>query len=473
MKPFSATLPSRAVPDWFRRAVVYQVQPLVFTPERTIAAAAARLPALADIGITCVYMCPVTVADDDPREEMWSPRQRASGFGNPRNPYRTGDYFHVDPEYGTDEDLRAFVKTAHRLGMKVLFDVVYYHCGPSARIVGDHPEYFSYDKEGEIVAGGWHFPKLDFENRGVREYFKANMVYWLADFDVDGFRCDVADGIPLDFWEEARDTCDRVKRDVVLLAEGSRFQNTRHAFDANYNWPVCLAWLRPILQGDTTNGFQAPYAQGGTDVSAYIGAAKLRAASEQYAAMCPSGALTLNFTENHDTASDDGDQRMERRCGFDNQNLGLALCFAMAGIPLIYNGQEIADASRHSIFGREPGVGIDWSASGTEKGRRRTEFIRALSALRRDNPAMTTPFQTWLENDAPDRVLSLRRGNGEDSVFFLGNFSDKPVNVGVSGASARCATTILSSSDRSALPVDNRFSLDPWGFVFARGTPPL
>ena len=270
---------ARTTPDWFRKGVMYQIQPRAFTVEGTIKAAEAKLPELAAMGVTVVYMCPVTAADDDPREDMWSPRQVKSGFNNPRNPYRTGDYFHVDPEYGTDEDLRSFVKAAHANGVKVLLDMVFLHCGPSARVLKDHPEYFSYDKDGKIVTEGWRFPKLDFTNRAVHEYFKANMVYWLADFDVDGFRCDVADCIPLDFWEEARDVCERIKDGIVILAEGCRHANTRHAFDANYNWPVCLSWLRPILKSDSKEGYNQQWAAGGVDVSKFKGVAKLRAAA--------------------------------------------------------------------------------------------------------------------------------------------------------------------------------------------------
>ena len=465
--PLSAC-PARVAPDWFRRAVMYQIQPRAFTPEGTIRAAEAKLAQLAEIGVTCVYMCPVTAADDDPREDMWSPRQVQSGFGNPRNPYRTGDYFHVDPEYGSDADLRSFVRAAHRLGMKVLFDVVYYHCGPSSRLVKEHPEYFSYGADGTMVMAGWRFPKLDFENRGVREYFKANMVYWIADFDVDGFRCDVADGIPLDFWEEARDVCDRVKRDVVLLAEGCRQGNTRHAFDANYNWPVCLSWLRPILKGDFEEGFNKQFATGGTDVSAFRGVAKLRAAAEQYAARCPRGTLNMNFTENHDTVNDDYGERMEKHCGFDNQTLGLALCFAMAGVPLVYNGPEIADTRRHSIFGHSPETTIDWATMRSTDGKRRRETVCAMAALRRDHPCMTQTGQVWLDNDCPEKVLSLRRGDGPDSVVFVGNFSSDSVSVVVEGVDPGSCTTLLASGKSALIGC---VTLGPWDFAFlsARG----
>lgn len=455
---------ARSTPEWFRKGVMYQIQPRAFTEEGTIKAAEGKLADLADLGVTIVYMCPVTAADDDPRRDMWSPRQVKSGFGNPRNPYRTGDYFHVDPEYGTDDDLRSFVKTAHSKGIRVLFDMVYLHCGPSARLVKEHPEYFSY-KDGKIVMAGWRFPKLDFDNRAVHEYFKANMVYWLVDFDVDGFRCDVADCIPLSFWEEARDVCERVKKDVVILAEGCRHANTRHAFDANYNWPVCLSWLRPILKGDSKEGYNQQWAAGGADVLKFKGVAKLRAAAEQYAAKCPKGTLNMNFTENHDTSNDDYDNRMEKVCGWDNQTLGLALCFAMDGIPLVYNGQEVADSHRHSIFGHSPEVTVDWANGNTPDGKRRREMVKSLAALRRGNGALTTPGEKWLDNDVPEKVLSLRRGGpAAGGVVFVGNFSKDPVTVKVDGVFADKTKTLVANG----ASVEGRsFLLAPWGFAFA------
>ena len=457
-----SSLNARKTPDWFRKGVMYQIQPRAFTPEGTIKAAEKKLPELASLGVTIVYMCPVTVADDDPRKEMWSPRQIESKFGNPRNPYRTGDYFHVDPEYGTDDDLRSFVSTAHANGIKVMIDIVYYHCGPSARVVKEHPDFFSYDKDGKMVMAGWRFPKLNFDKRGVREYFKANMVYYLSDFNVDGFRCDVADCIPIDFWEDARDVCESVKSNIVILAEGTRYENTRYAFDANYNWPVCLSWLRPILKGDTKEGYNQQWAAGGTDVSTFKGVAKLRAAFEQYTAKCPVGTINMNFTENHDTVNDDYDFRMEKRCGWDNQTLGLAFCFAADGIPLIYNGQEIADARRHSIFGHSPQVTVDWANAETEDGRRRREMVRKLAFLRRTVPALTMPGQVWLDNDAPESVLSLRRGEGPQSVIFVGNFSSKQVRVRVDGVKADMGKNLVANGAKCDQDV---FHLAPWGFV--------
>ena len=110
----------------------------------------------ADKIVQCLlYFTPLNVADTDMDRSKWSPRQIKSGFNDPRNPYRAGDYFRVDPEYGTYQDLKDFVNKAHDLGMKVFLDLVFAHCGPGAEVVKTHPEFFKYDENGEMMMTRW------------------------------------------------------------------------------------------------------------------------------------------------------------------------------------------------------------------------------------------------------------------------------------------------------------------------------
>ena len=118
---------AKDVPPFLRGAVMYQLFTRMFTPEGTFAAARAKLPDLKADGIDIIYLTPHQLADDDPDPKFWSGRQKACKLNNPKNPYRQKDFFAVDPEYGTKEDLKAFVDEAHRLGMKVMFDLVYFH----------------------------------------------------------------------------------------------------------------------------------------------------------------------------------------------------------------------------------------------------------------------------------------------------------------------------------------------------------
>jgi glycosidase len=214
--PFGAALSSTArhTPDWVRRGIVYQIALRGFTPEGTLRAAAEHLAHVAELGATIVYLSPINLQDDDPRTAYWSPRQKASGFNNPRNPYRIKDYDRLDPEYGTEDDLRYFMETAHAVGLKVLMDVVFLHCGPTS-VLRERPGFIKRDETGSIVTNSYNFPLLNFDNPNLRDYLIANLTHWIKGFGVDGFRCDVAYGIPLDFWEQARTKLSPLCSDLV------------------------------------------------------------------------------------------------------------------------------------------------------------------------------------------------------------------------------------------------------------------
>ena len=246
-----SNLTAKAAPEFLKDSVIYQINLRTFTPDGTLRAAERLLPHIAALGADMVYLCPVTLADDDPRPEFWSDRQKQSGLNNPKNIYRVGDYYAVDPEYGTDDDLKSFVRTAHGLGLRVLLDLVYYHCGPSAAFLAEHPDFAVRDENGEIRNGHWHFPELNFASSGLREYLWRNMEYFVREFDVDGYRCDVAGAVPLDFWEEGRRRIDALKPGLLMLAEseGNRREEQRAAFELNYG--MTFIWSFPaVLRGE-------------------------------------------------------------------------------------------------------------------------------------------------------------------------------------------------------------------------------
>lgn len=200
-----------------RGAVMYQLFTRMFTPEGTFKAAERKLPELKELGVDIIYLTPHQLADDDPDPRYWSARQKSVGFGNPKNPYRQKDFYAVDPEYGSSQDLKDFVAAAHRLGMKVMFDLVYFHCGPKAVFLGEHPDFIVRNADGTPRLGEWAFPEMDVSRRGVRDYLYANMEGFVKDYGVDGFRCDVADMLPVDFWEEGYLRCKALKPDIFMM----------------------------------------------------------------------------------------------------------------------------------------------------------------------------------------------------------------------------------------------------------------
>ena len=170
---------SRKSPEWLRKGIIYQLFLRAFTPEGTIKAATKKLPKLKELGINIVYLSPVCLQDDDMHQGFWSERQVKSGENNPRNPYRVKDFYRVDPEYGTDADLKDFVEKCHSLEIRVFLDVVYFHCGPTAVFIEDHPDFVKHNPDGSVHIGQWNFPLLDFDNEKLREYLYDNMLYWV------------------------------------------------------------------------------------------------------------------------------------------------------------------------------------------------------------------------------------------------------------------------------------------------------
>ena len=434
--------PARPTPTWFARGVMYQIQPRAFTPEGTLRAAAERLDGLKELGVTIVYLLPVFAMDEDGNRDFWSPRQIKSGFNNPKNQYRIRDYFHVDPEYGSDADLRAFVEKAHSLGLKVLFDLVYFHCGPTARVIRDFPGAVLSNPDGSVAKGHWRFPQFDFSSPTAREYLLSNLTYLLIEFGADGFRCDVGDAIPVDFWCEARRRMDALKGgDAVLLCEGDDPQNQLVAFDADYGW-----FPKDFL--DRTEG---------------VTARSIREAWEKREHDAARGARFVNHYENHDIATN-MDPRRERAWGSNAVDQVLVWLFTADGVPLIFNGNEIADDDgRHSMFGKTP---IDWSRAETEKGRARRDFVRRLAALRASRRSLTDlngeKGMKWLGNSAEEKATAFRRiGKNGEKTLVIQNWTGEDVEVEVEGADFSGAVLFSRRFERDG----RRLRLGRFGFA--------
>ena len=398
----AATSRARAVPAFLRGSVMYQLFTRMFTPEGTFAAARAKLPELKADGIDIIYLTPHQLADDDPDTRFWSGRQRACRLNNPKNPYRQKDFFAVDPEYGTKEDLKAFVDEAHRLGMKVMFDLVYFHCDPKAVFLKEHPDFIVRNPDGTPKLGEWAFPEMDIANPAVREYLYANMVGFLRDYGADGFRCDVADMLPVDFWEEGARRCRAVKPDVFLMCEGLKGDDQIEAFDLTYGFYTqwTMAW---------------------------------RAQVRDY----PRGFHWMRCFENHDFANvNPGQKRKEALYGHELNAAMIATCFLLDGIPMLYNGQEIADASPHSIYANRNHGGwcIDWSRAGDKAAVERRALVRRLTALRHAHPDLFDAPVVWHRVADPKKTFAFTRPLPDGTDFTLTvNISGETVDVPLPG----------------------------------------
>lgn len=384
-----------------RKAIFYQIFLRSFTDEGTLEAARKMLPSIRDLGVSIVYLCPIVEADDDTDESGWSERQHASGFKNPRNPYRMKDYFKIDAEYGTDEDLDRFVKDAHALGMRVMLDLVYLHCGPGAVFLAEHPSFVRRDETGAPITNKWHFPILNFEDEGLREYLYENMLYFVRRFDVDGYRCDVGDKVPLDFWLEGRRRLEELKPSIVMLNEGVSPAYLVEGFEWNYSFKLHGAMIHAFRDGESARA--------------------IRERLEQTAEIYPTDARCIHYIENHDTASDSYESRYEKVIGNAGMETLFMLTYTLGGAPFLYNGVEICDDARHSLWSnREFGkLHVRWENALTERGVHRRSFLKDLAEFFRAHPALYDGDRSFLETDAPDGTLAYLRTNGEERIAVL------------------------------------------------------
>ena len=198
------------------KLVVYQINPRMFTPQGTLGAAKELLPHIASIGVNVVYVFAICKEEDSKDRRFWSKRLKKSKTNNPKNPYKIADYFEVDEEFGGNAQLKEFVEEAHRLGLYVMLDLVYMHCSPNAKLITDVPDGVNRDENGNVELGPYKIPMINFNSRALRNYLIENMRYFIREYDIDGYRCDVGDAVPLDFWSEAVEEIKKLKPDIIM-----------------------------------------------------------------------------------------------------------------------------------------------------------------------------------------------------------------------------------------------------------------
>jgi glycosidase len=384
---FSQT-PARSSPAWLRDGVVYEIFPRAFSPAGDINGVTAQLDRLKDLGVTILWTMPI-----HPIGEKF----RKGEFGSP---YSIKDYYAVDPNYGTVEDYKHFVSEAHKRGLKVIMDLVADHTSWDASMM-KHPEYYKHDAQGRVIppVPEWtDVAALNYDSPGLRQYMIAMLKYWIQSCDVDGFRCDAAAMVPTDFWEQARAELAKVKPDIILLAEASKPQLLLKAFDIDYSWPL----LRTMNNVLTQN---AP-------------ASNIRRSWEKSRRTFPRNALSMRISDDHD------EDRAINRYGVDGALAASALMFTLDGVPLIYNGMEVGDATETSggaLFDKRP---ISWAPNQHPALR---DIYHALIELRHQYPALRSSRVDWLPNSDETNLVSFLRADDKDELLVVINFSGQSV----------------------------------------------
>jgi glycosidase len=212
-----------------------------------------------------------------------------------------------------------------------------------------HPEFYKKDAKGNVISpvSDWaDVAGLNYTNAELRTYMIEMLKYWLREFDLDGFRCDVAGDVPTDFWESARAELTKIKPDIVMIAEASKPELLLKAFELDYAWP---------FHTTLTNVFEF-----GAPATALIDTWKSDRTRH------PKGALEMRFSDNHD------EKRAVVRFGERGALAASALVFTMDGVPMLYNGMEVGDTSESGAPALFENLQVFWPIA-----ERRRNFFRS------------------------------------------------------------------------------------------------
>jgi len=411
---------------WIADSNIYEVNLRQYTPQGSFTAFSRELPRLKDMGIDILWFMPVTPISLEKRK------------GSLGSYYACSDYLSVNPEFGTLDDLKGLIRKAHELGMHVIIDWVANHTGWDHRWTREHPEYYRKNQDGHFFeAHGWEdVIDLNYDNPDLRRAMIDAMAWWLKECDIDGYRCDMAMLVPLEFWREARTELDKQKKDLFWLAECEEIAY-HEVFDATYTWKL-LHKMEAVWRKEAG-------LDGLNEVLSY------------YSSMFPPDAIRVYFTSNHDENSHSGSEY--ERMGNAARAFAV-LCATWNGMPMIYSGQELPNHKRLQFFEKDP---IAWTGQYELH-----DFYKTLLACRRRNPALRAgdPAGTTRQISTNEnwRCFGFVRCIGEHEVLVLLNISGEPLAVPAGDLQLEGTFREIFSGTEIDVPSVGRIDLAPWGY---------
>ena len=383
-------------PEWSYSAILYEMNIRQFTMEGTFRAASERLPFLRSIGVDAIWLMPIYPIGEEDRK------------GSLGSYYSIRDYKGVNPEFGSEADLRDFITKAHALGIKILFDWVANHTARDARWISERPvDWYERDSEGRAkVPWDWSdTAKLNYANREVWRGQIDAMRYWVEQFGIDGFRCDMAMLVPIEFWQEASAELHSIKSDIFMLAEAEEDNLFEGAFNMSYQWNI------HHIMCDIAKGARRVW--------------DLRNAMHAERQRYPREAMRLSFTSNHDENSWSGSEQSRFGRALEVMT---AMTFLMPStMPLIYTGQEVGYDHSFAFFDRDP-IPEELYKEGYA-----TELYRRLADLKHSQRALDSGERGGdvieIENNAKDCMMTFVREVADSRVVAIVNLSPYTIHA--------------------------------------------
>ena len=385
-------------PEWTRNAVLYEINVRQYTPEGTFSALQTHLPRLKALGVDILWLMPV------------QPIGKLNRKGSLGSPYSVADYTAINAEYGTEADFKAFVAEAHRQDLKVILDWVANHSAFDHAWTKEHRDWYVSRPDGSISNamdyGGketdWtDVAELNYEKPELQRAMIAEMRWWVDSMNIDGFRADVARGVPPEFWADARRQLTAAKPDLFLLAEGE-IPELHDSFHMTYGWELHHL-LNEVAQK------KKPTA----DIDRYLA---------RDDSLYPDSGYRMYFTSNHDENSWQGTEF--ERMGKNHLAAFVVAATIRGGMPLLYTGQEVSLNKRLRFFEKDT---VNWKGPSLES------FYRSVFELKETEGAVSNGYaggnQVPLKTDGGDRVYAFTRTKGANTVLVMANFGDAAAKV--------------------------------------------
>ena len=404
-------------------SVIYEANPKLFAQSDALNVIEGRLDDILDLGADILWLMPIY--------EQGS----LNAIGSP---YCVRDYEAVNPEYGTLEDLRSLVSAAHGKGMKVILDWVANHTSWDNDWITDHKEWYTQDAGGNIISPegmGWNdVADLNFDNREMRQAMTDAMVYWVREADIDGFRCDYAEGVPLDFWEEAITALHNEKSDLLMLAEGGEADLYSAGFDLVYGWGFASE-LEQLFQGKTTA--QELF---NTHLDEYKG--------------IPDGKWRMRYSTNHDLASTASP--ITSYGGRDAALAAFVIASMLPGVPMVYSSQEIAYSSALSFFNYNI---LNWDS----EPEYRAAYRDILAAYKATAELRGGTLKSYSMTDAMSFCYQTADGG---ILLVVVSLSDEPMSVKT--PMERVGDTLTDLIDGSTVKLASVMDLEPYEYLILK-----
>jgi glycosidase len=413
---------------WESQSNIYEVNLRQFSREGTFKEFEKALPRLKDMGVEILWFMPITPIGLEGR------KMSEKDLGSY---YAVRDYKAVNPDYGTMEEWKDLVKHAQGMGFKVIIDWVANHTSPDNNWMKTNPDFYVKDSTGKVVAPfDWtDVRKLNYKNTALRDSMIAAMKFWLTETGIDGFRCDVAEEVPVDFWKTCIAELKKIK-DVFMLAEGEKPELHAAGFDETYTWSM-MHMMQELYQGKKS------VKQFDSLIKVYIDS-------------FPANAYRLYFTSNHDENSWNGTEFEKYGDAF--KTFAVLTQTMYQSVPLIYNGQEDMNKKRLKFFVKDT---IPWQGEMDLAA-----FYKTLLSLRRSNIALSADASyRRLASTADSSVFAYMREAEGYKVMVVLNFSKFLQKFNISDAAAIGEPINVFSSVREKISGNQPLALDPWGFA--------